>query len=214
MKPYHLAIMGVLAITGAGVGTLLTRSRIVRSKTYRNGLIVGDSLSASPVLTRTLTQLTHIHWVNVAIPGRNSRQVLQQVQESLHPEHYDIVVVSAGGNDGERSLEWTQQNLRGIVALAQRAGADVVLFTEPPFRAYRSVSPAALRRSEASRAWALGGGTGARYVVDLHRVLGNGNPQLLPSLDAGDGLHPNRTGQERIAQAVADKVAQGAPGCP
>lgn len=176
------------------------------------GLVVGDSIVATPVLTRALQQFTGFPWDNSAVAGRNSEQIVGQVQRALRRGVHDVLLVSVGANDGNRSLDGTQRNVRSIVETARGRGATVVVLTEPPLRSYRGMghsiqSQQAVARSEASRQWVLGGGSGADFVVDLHRVLGGGSARLRPDLDSGDGVHPNTTGREAIAQAVARIIA-------
>lgn len=194
-------IVGAVVV-GAGLGLVLATSR---RRSYSHGLIIGDSLAASPVLTRALHELTGTQWTNVAVSGRNSGAILDQLRNSFRPNYHGIVVVSTGGNDGGRDLEWTQRRIRQIVSLAHRGGADVVLLTEPPMRGYRGSRPAALERSEASRRWVLRGGSGASAVVDLHRVLGGGSSTILSRYDGGDHLHPNRAGRRALAQAIVQR---------
>jgi lysophospholipase L1-like esterase len=173
---------------------------------YTRGLIAGDSMVASPVLTQGLTSLTGIPWDNVAVVGRTSGAILRQLQQSLRPGVHRVVVVSAGGNDGPGALESTKRNLQAISDLVRAGGADLVLLTEPPFRRYRGVSAAGIERSEASRRWVLRGGAPARHVVDLHRILGRGTAYLRRDYDGGDGVHPNRTGRMAIAREIHGRI--------
>ena len=165
-------------------------------------------MNASPILTRAMGRLTSIPWDNVAVGGRNSRQILQQVQDRFRPGVHDIVLVSIGANDGGRRLTWTQRHVDALSRIVRGAGADLVIFTEPPLRGYRGFRerPGAIVRSEAHRRWVLGGNAGARHIVDLHRVLGDGRGGIRSDFDGGDGLHPNRAGREAMAQAVARRI--------
>jgi len=198
-------IIAGAVIIGTGIGVALAT---FRRRSYRNGLIIGDSLVATPILTRALHELTGTQWTNVGVSGRNSDAILEQLRDNFRPAYHEIVVVSAGANDGARDLEWTQGHLQRIVRLARRGGANVVLFSEPPMQGYVGAlqRPDALARSEASRRWVLRGGSGATSVVDLHRVLGGGSSTILPQYDGGDHLHPNRAGRLAMARAV---VRQG-----
>jgi lysophospholipase L1-like esterase len=53
----------------------------------------------------------------------------------------------------------------------------------------------------------LAGGTNARHVVDLHRVLGGGTPRIMSAYDGGDGLHPNRLGRVAMARAISRRIS-------
>jgi len=196
------SLIAGVAVLGAGVLTatyLLTGRR----RAFRRGLIVGDSLVAAPVFTQTLEQLTGIPWDNVAIVGKGSRAIDLQVQQSLRSGEHDVLVISAGTNDGAGALATTQQNLRSIVARGKTAGAFVVLMSEPPLRAYRGSNAAGIARSEASGRWTMGGGSRADRVVSLYQVLGGDDFSILSEYNGGDGLHPNSAGRVAMAQAVA-----------
>ena len=198
------ALIGIIA---GGVGTALgvwAAKRRAQARHYARGLIAGDSINASPVLTRALTQLTGFPWDNVAVVGRNTSQILTQVQGGLRQAHYDVVLVSAGGNDGNRDLGVTQRNIQAIARAVRSAGATLVMLSEPPFGAYRNpLGPAALARSQASRRWVLSGRSGANYAIDLYQVLGGGSDRIRSDYNGGDGLHPNAAGRTALAQAVA-----------
>lgn len=213
MKLSHVLGLGTAVATGAGVLLWIfarvasSSHRPARRREYHRGLIVGDSLVAAPLLTQELTRRFGVLWDNVAVVGRNSGQILEQVRQSFRPGTHDVMVVSVGANDGARPLAWTQGHVQELVARARAGGADVVLFTEPPLRGYRNPPQLeALQRSEASRMWVLSGSAGADFVVDLHQVLGRGRGVIAAEFDAGDGLHPNAAGRRRLAQAVAQAV--------
>lgn len=198
-----------LGVAALGVGATAILAATSRRRQYTHGLIVGDSMLASPLFTRSLQQLTRIPWDNVAVSGRNSQVILQQVLDNFRPGVHDVVVASAGANDGARNLRWTQENLVRLSAAVRASGADLVIFTEPPLRSYRRAGDVSLgiERSEANRRWVMGGGARARHVVDLHRVLGDGRGGIKREFDGGDGLHPNRAGRVAMARAVAGRIA-------
>ena len=174
--------------------------------TYTRGLIAGDSMVATPIFTQGLVRLTSIPWDNVAVVGRTSGAILRQVQRNFRPGVHKVVVVSAGANDGAGALEATKRNLQVISALVKSGGADLVLFTEPPFRRYRAAATAGVERSEASRRWVLSGGARAHHIIDLHRILGMGTSYILSSYDGGDGLHPNRAGRMAMVREVHSRI--------
>lgn len=173
---------------------------------YRRGLIAGDSMVATPILTQALQSLTGIPWDNVAVVGRPSGAILRQIQASFRPGVHQVVVVSAGANDGPTALESTKRNLREIAATVQTGGGDLILFTEPPVRRYRALNSIGVEKSEASRAWVLSGATGAFQVIDLHRILGGGSGYIRTDYDGGDGLHPNREGRLALAREVYSRI--------
>lgn len=196
------AIAGVSAL---GVG-VLALSQLFSKREYTSGLIIGDSMLATPIFTNALRRMTGIEWQNVAVVGRNSAAILRQLQRNFRPGVHDVVVASVGGNDGDRSLRYTQENISAIARTVEGAGADLVLLTEPPMRDYARANRDSIARNEASRRWVASGATGARYVVDLHRLIGDGRGHILDEFDAGDGLHPNRRGRLLIARRVVQRI--------
>ncbi len=193
-------IVGVAAL---GTSALALSYLLGSRRTFRRGLIAGDSLVASPAFKQPLEQLTGIPWDSVAVVGANSATINRQVQQSLRPGEHDVLVISAGTNDGSGALSSTQRNLGAIVAQGRAAGAYVVLMTEPPLHAYRGANAAGVARSEASARWVRGGGARANRAVDLHRLLGDEGLRLKQEYDGGDGLHPNSAGRLAMAYAVA-----------
>lgn len=198
----------VVGVAALGVGATALLALAGRRREYRHGLIVGDSMNAAPVLTDALRQLTGIPWDNVAVSGRNSAQILEQLHQNFRPGDHDLVLVSIGANDGARDLSWTQRNVDALSRTVRGAGADLVIFTEPPLRGYAGFSnrEGAVARSEAHRRWVMDGGARATHVVDLHRVIGSGSGGIKPEFNAGDGLHPNRAGRIAMARAVAARI--------
>ena len=201
-----LSVILGIAVLGIGATALVALSQGKRQ--YRRGLIVGDSMTASPIITGILRQMTGFPWDNVAVSGQNSSQILSQVQEHFFPGKHDVVLVSIGANDGARPLSYTQNNVDALSRIVRGAGADLVIFSEPPLRGYRGFRdrPDALTRSAEHRVWVLRGGSKARYVIDLHRVIGDYTGRIREEFDAGDGLHPNRAGRVAMAREVVRRI--------
>jgi acyl-CoA thioesterase-1 len=145
--------------------------------------------------------------VNAGVSGDTSAGGLQRVDWVLRQEP-DVLVIELGGNDGLRgqSPAALEDNLRGIVARARAAGAQVLLLglQLPP-----SLGPAYVREFEAVYP-RLAEELDLAFVPQF--MLGVGG---VSELNLGDGLHPTAEGQRRIAERVApalgsliDRVAQ------
>jgi acyl-CoA thioesterase I len=174
-----------------------TRPRVV---------VLGDSLTAGlglapseayPALLQRKLAAGGYAWdvVNAGVSGDTSAAGLERADWALDQGHVRILVLELGANDGLRGLppEEMQKNLGAIIARAQARGIAVLLtgMEAPPnfgpdyTVSFRQVFPA----------------LASQYNVPLlpfllDRVAG------IPSLNQGDGIHPNVEG----ARIVADNV--------
>lgn len=168
-------------------------------------LFLGDSLTAGyglaedqafpAVLGRSLAQRGNpVRVVNAGVSGDTSAGGLRRLPWLL-AQHPDVVVVALGANDGLRGLpvETTRDNLRAIVADAQRAGARVLLLGMrlPPnlgrdyVRGFEELYPEVARS------------TGADLVPFFLEGVGG-----VAALNQEDGIHPTAEGQEKVAATV------------
>lgn len=106
----------------------------------QNILLVGDSISAAfgleieqgwvTLLEQRLAEKDHSHEViNASVSGDTTAGGLARLPALLEQVAPALVVIELGGNDGLRALPVAnmQQNLSAMVALAENAGADVIL---------------------------------------------------------------------------------------
>ena len=106
----------------------------------QNILLVGDSISAAfgleirdgwvSLLEQRLAEHSYPHEViNASVSGDTTAGGLARLPALLREVQPALVVIELGGNDGLRALPVSnmQQNLSAMVALAQDAGADVIL---------------------------------------------------------------------------------------
>jgi acyl-CoA thioesterase-1 len=132
--------------------------------------------------------------VNAGVSGDTSAGGLRRLPWLL-TQHPDVLVVALGANDGLRGLavSLTEENLRTIVADAQRAGARVLLLglRLPPnlgadyVQAFEAVYPRVARE------------TGVPLVPFFLQGVGG-----VEELNQEDGIHPTAEGQRRIAATV------------
>src|SRR4051812_20436205 len=169
-------------------------------------VVLGDSLTAGlglqqseayPALLQQKLDASHYEWevVNAGISGDTSAAGLQRLDWALDQPNVRILVLELGANDGLRGLPVDQmkKNLATIIERAQRQHIAVLLagMKAPPNFGPEYV--VAFRESYRDLA--------KQYKVTLlpfllDKVAG------IPSLNQGDGIHPNVQG----AAIVADNV--------
>ena len=103
-------------------------------------LVLGDSISAAygiqraqgwvALLEQKLSSLGDDHQVvNASISGETTGGGLARLARILSLHNPDVLILELGGNDGLRGypIERIHDNMREMVALAQSAGADVLV---------------------------------------------------------------------------------------
>jgi len=169
-------------------------------------VVLGDSLSAGlglletqayPAVLQNKLRADGYKWevVNAGVSGDTSAAGLQRADWAMDQGRVKIMVLELGANDGLRGLPVTEmkKNLAAIIEHAQARHVAVLLAgmeAPPNFGPEYTVSFRQVYRDLASQ-----------YKVTLlpfllDKVAG------VPSLNQGDGIHPNVDG----AQIVADTV--------
>jgi acyl-CoA thioesterase-1 len=106
-----------------------------------NDVIVafGDSLTYGTGTTPTsaypavLEKITGIKIINEGVPGDDTVNGLKRITDVLNKHHPRLVILSLGGNDQlhKRPLTEIKANLKNIIQIIQRSGADVLLIAAP-----------------------------------------------------------------------------------
>ena len=169
-------------------------------------VVLGDSLSAGyglleaqayPSLLQAKLDAEGYKWevVNAGISGDTSAAGLQRVDWALGQGDVRILILELGANDGLRGLAVSEmkKNLAGIIEAAQAKGISVMLAgmeAPPNFGPEYTVSFRQAYRDLAKQYKV----TFLPFLLD--RVAGN------PSLNQGDGIHPNVEGSAIVADTV------------
>jgi acyl-CoA thioesterase I len=177
----------------------------------RTVAFLGDSLTAGTGLTRELAypalveaelgaEGLAVQAVNAGVSGDTTGQGLARLDGVLE-SHPEVVVVALGTNDALRGLppEAMEANLETILSRCQARGARVLLLG---MRFATWLAPE----------------VAARYEAIYPRVAARAGVALLPSMLEGvagvpaftqpDGLHPNASGQRRVAELVCPELAK------
>ena len=154
--------------------------------------------------------------VNAGVSGETSAGLLRRLDWLLRGD-FGVVVVETGANDGLRGTPVAEatRNIRAVIQRIQQthphARVVLVQMEAPPnlgtsyTRAFHAMYPAIARET---------GATLMPFLLD--RVAG------VPSLNQGDGLHPNHLGEHIVADnvwrslepvlvAVSDSVSNARP---
>jgi acyl-CoA thioesterase-1 len=169
-------------------------------------VVLGDSLTAglglapSQAYTALLQQkldAAGAKWevVNAGVSGDTSAAGLERADWALDQGHVRILVLELGANDGLRGLPPAelQKNLAAIIARAQSKGIAVLLAgmeAPPNFGPDYTVSFRQVYRDLARQ-----------YKIPLIPFLLD-NVAGVPSLNQGDGIHPNVQGEQIVADTV------------
>ena len=169
-------------------------------------LIVGDSISAAFGLDTRLGWVSLLEQrlkeqgyddqvVNASISGDTSAGGLARLPALLAEHKPDVVIVELGGNDGLRGQLPAQlkQNLAGMIAASQNAGAKVLLLGMqlPPNYGARYTQAFAKVYDELAHEKQV-----ALVPFFLQGV--GGNPQLMQA----DGIHPAADAQGLLLENV------------
>ena len=157
------------------------------SLTHGTGAGRGESY---PELLAKLIQRTVI---KSGIPGEVSEQGLKRLPALLEEHNPDLLLLCHGGNDFLRKLNLskTENNLRQMIALAQRKKIPVVLLGVPKPGLF--LSSAELYENIAQD-------TSVIFIPDtLAEILSN-------STLKADTVHPNKKGYQLLAEEVADML--------
>ena len=154
-------------------------------------------LQAFPALLQARLHQDGYKWdvVNAGVSGDTSAAGLQRVEWALGQGDVRILILELGANDGLRGLPVSEmkKNLAGIIEVAKRKGIAILLAgmeAPPNFGPEYTVAFRQVYRDLAKEH----GVTLLPFLLD--KVAGN------PSLNQGDGIHPNIEGTAIVADTV------------
>lgn len=169
-------------------------------------LVVGDSLSAEyglrrdsgwvALLDQRLREKNKKYLLqNASVSGDTTSGGLSRLPAALAAQQPAIVIIELGSNDALRglALSMTKNNLDAMIQLSQQAGAQVLLLG-------MQIPPNYGRRYT------------EQFRLSFHQLAADRQTKLVPfllegiaqdpSLFQADGIHPNETAQNTIANNV------------
>jgi len=143
----------------------------------------------------------HVEIVNAGLSGETSAGALRRIDWLLRGPA-DVVVIETGANDGLRGLDVdsTRANLRALIAKvkAARPAARILLaqMEAPPNLGAKYTTAFGAMYQDVARE------TGVTLMPFLLRDVAG-----VPSLNQGDGIHPNERGEQIVADNVWSALA-------
>jgi lysophospholipase L1-like esterase len=146
--------------------------------------------------------------INQGINGERSDEILARFEADVAARKPALVVVIAGVNDvyQGRPERDVKDNLAAMYRHAHDAGIQVVAGTILP---YNTATPEQNARMRGINGWIrtqARADRGVWFADTRASVAAPGNPDLLVS--SPDGLHPNRAGYRKMAEAIRPAIEQ------
>jgi acyl-CoA thioesterase-1 len=102
---------------------------------FGDSLTYGTGASKETSYPQVLEEVTGFKVINAGIPGEESQQGLERIESTLEKTQPKLVLLCLGGNDLIRKKPSAQikENLKKIIQVIQKKGAQVVLIAVPAF---------------------------------------------------------------------------------
>jgi acyl-CoA thioesterase-1 len=162
---------------------------------FGNSLTHGTGAGGGATYPQRLADLTGHVVVNAGVPGEETDAGLARLPGELAESTPALVIIAHGGNDilRRRDLVRTEDNLRQMIALVRRNGAEVLLVGIPKPGLFLSAHP--MYRELADE---LKVPLEARALAEI----------LADAALKSDGIHPNADGYRRLAEALTAKLRE------
>ena len=167
--------------------------------------VIGDSIVAHEAgFVRYLDQnVPGRSFTNFGVVGQGTEAILSNLRNRVINRGFDEVIVEGGANDLSRSnaSSYITSRLRTMVQEAKAAGMKVVLLPMAPMaQAARQIPSINATILSQGRSW------GADVVVDTYSPLDNGRGGIISQHVNQDGIHPTRSGQQIMGQAILSRA--------
>ncbi len=188
--------------------------RSLASKVSANGtsfLFIGDSLTAysNSYADQLKQQYPNINIKKIAEVGKQTSWMLPQLQTELSSNKYDVIAIWGGVNDiyATGSIANAESNLQQMYDLARNSGAKVVALTVNPTATYNLSTPKTTELTNALNNW-INTNNSVDAVVDVNKLVNNGNDGTQLYYLQPDNLHLTDAGQQIIENDFVNKVIQ------
>jgi acyl-CoA thioesterase I len=192
-KIFSIFILGLFFLTACSQEQpefdILPNDAIVLA--FGDSLTFGTGATPETSYPANLQTLINHQVINAGVPGEETSGGLARIQKTLDSTHPKLVILCLGGNDilHKKSLVQAKENLKQIIQIIQKHGAQVLLIGVPTFSLNLAVPEMYLELSE-----------------DLNVPVDN---DILPDLLSepqykSDYIHLNAAGYKIFAQDIAD----------
>lgn len=210
LQKYKWYILGGITLIGLGVFSafVLTMKRL-KNRNPKKILFVGDSIStgSSTYPAKIKNKRSDLEVDVVAQGGKRTDWMLDNLRDKLDTNEYDRVYIYGGVNDAFSSVKIPDiyKNLQAMVDLINKNGADAFIIKGYVIDGFMDLSKF----------------TPSKYVPDVNGFIPiiakykdyqNGISKNVKDAffiepinlgdRTGDGVHPNGTGQEMIAEEI------------
>lgn len=160
---------------------------------FGDSLTRGTGVSDDQSYPARLAERLDRHVINAGVPGELSSEGLERLPEALAEHRPALVILCHGGNNflRRRSEDEVDEHLRAMIELIRAQGAEVVLVGVPKPNLMLTVP-----------------GFYAE-LADEYRLPYAGSilPEILGDRSLkSDTVHPNATGYDRLAAALAELI--------
>jgi len=196
-KSFILFVLLLLSACGGGGSSNGGGEDVDTEPTIRSVQVIGDSIAngfgvADPWPPR-LASILGVEVFNTANSGEQTPFGLSVIEGLLDQNNPSHLVIMLGTNDALRgSVSNAISNLQAMVDIADGRNVIVIVATLPPITSSSSADSRAAQISNGIR------NLNGAVIAEVRGAFGNGAGLLV------DGIHPNNTGQQLIADTVAE----------
>jgi lysophospholipase L1-like esterase len=144
------------------------------------------------------------------VPGQTTAQMLARYATDVRANGAQVLFALGGTNDAGQGVPLSQfaANIKGIAAETRKDGIPLIVGTVPP-RGASSITTQIRTLTAQYNAWlqAWAPGAGVKLSDVFINLSQSTSDQMASGYDSGDGVHPETTGHQKIAEAMADAFA-------
>ena len=198
----------------------------LKNKNPKKILIAGDSQSAIKTASGKKIAYTYpnllmknLHNTEIdvlAIGGKNSAWLLQNLPSQLKKDKYDRVYIYIGGNDTSNAsikLETTLSNIQKMVDMSNENGADVFVNlgykiegTAGKFGNYKIMNLTRYLKKQEDWIPYINKRKELQRLIPIKIKGANFVPIYDLQQNTNDGIHPNQTGHKIVADKFMDSI--------
>lgn len=174
--------------------------------------IIGDSITQGG-FGRNLATIAgrSVTVDSFGVSGQGSGPIARRFQRDIldHTPAFNTVIIEAGVNDlpSSANINTISTNISGMISAARARGMRVIVVPILPWAGYSTSSERAQNLTTDLNNWLRTQNDGNNVtVLDVSPLADPANPARMRANYTGDGLHPNREGNQALAQLIFDQA--------